>query len=116
MLAKKLSRRIDVDGDIYRWMIRGRGQPKLLTIQSESFNGRVLVAYLVDIVEPNQSIAKGESYKEIAYGSGFVSDVIKRAKRFGWRPDLKGKSFRLHVSGDGVISQYSLEPGKWVKI
>ena len=116
MLAKKLSRRIEVDGDIYRWMIRGRGEPKLLTIQSEDFNGRALIAYLVDIVEPNQSFSNEGPYKEIAYGSGFVYDVIKGAKRFGWRPDLKGKSFRLHVSGDGEILQYSTESGKWVAI
>ena len=72
MLAKKLSRRIDVDGDVYRWMIRGRGEPKRLTVQSEGFNGRVLIAYLVDIVEPNQCSSNGGPYKEIAYGSGFV--------------------------------------------
>ena len=116
MLAKKLSRRIDVDGDVYRWMIRGRGEPKRLTVQSEGFNGRVLIAYLVDIVEPNQSSSNGGPYKEIAYGSGFVCEIIRGARVFGWRPDLKGNSFSLHVSREGEISQYSNEPGKWVTV
>lgn len=116
MLAKKLSRLIEVDGDIYRWMIRGRGEPKNLTIQSENSNGRVLIAFLNDIAEADQSSSSKGPFNEIAYGPGFVSDVIKKAQALGWRPDLKGDSFRMHVSCDGVISSFSPEHGNWVDV
>ncbi|MGQ4329143.1 hypothetical protein [Streptomyces hayashii] len=100
-LVGKGSRRIVVDGTVYRWRLRGRPtycqglawSPCTFAVEHANTPGTTLVV-ITDQPHPSNSIGREA---EPVLPSG-VAAAVRLALREGWTPTVPGSSFHLDQS------------------
>ncbi|GAB4586720.1 hypothetical protein Ntsu_45520 [Nocardia sp. IFM 10818] len=100
-LTRKGSRRITVDGVVYRWRVRGRPtydqgncwSPCTYAVELAEGGGAVLV---VKTDRPHPSNWAGRAAEPVLPGE--VAETIRVALERGWVPSGKGTGFRLDMS------------------
>lgn len=101
-LVLKGSRRIVVDGTVYRWRLRGRPtycrgmvwSPCTFAVEHESTPGAVLV---VTTDQPHMSNWIGRKAEPVLPSE--VAAAIRLALREGWTPTAPGSAFHIDKSG-----------------
>ncbi|MEU8621527.1 hypothetical protein [Streptomyces sp. NPDC048623] len=106
-LVKKGSRRITVDGVMYRWRLRGRPtytqglvwSPLTYAVEHAETPGTTLV---IKTSRPHPSNWLGRQADPVLPSD--VGDGIRTARANGWTPESPGSPFRLDQSEDFVSS------------
>ena len=105
-IPKKGARRINVDGHLYRWLIRRKathcqtdyGIGKLnIAIESAETCGATL--YLVtDRPHPKDHF----TVAAVPIQPSHIADWIRQSRQLGWQPDRHASPFLAEVRGDSV--------------
>ncbi|MFG2573257.1 hypothetical protein [Streptomyces sp. NPDC048481] len=106
-LVRKGSRRIDVDGTLYRWRLRGRPtysqglawSPCTFAVEHADTPGATLV---VTTDQPHPSNWIGREAEPVL-PSG-VAAAVRLALREGWTPTVPGSAFHLDQSAGFTAS------------
>jgi hypothetical protein len=112
VMASRGSRRITVDGDEYRWLVRRRdGRLRLVAEGVEG--GRVLLCDL----EPHDLFRRdGSGWQRTrqrrTITSGLVAQLVRHARRNGWDPEAAGGPMRIHTWATDRIAPLDLEAGE----
>jgi hypothetical protein len=101
-LVREGSRRIVVDGMVYRWRVRGRPtyaqglawSPCTFAVEHADTSGATLV---VTTGRPHPGNWVGREAEPVL-PSG-VADAVRAALREGWTPTVQGPAFHLDLSG-----------------
>ncbi|MBT2366015.1 hypothetical protein J7E88_12025 [Streptomyces sp. ISL-10] len=107
-LPKKGSRRITVDGNTYRWRLRGRPtydqglvrSPLTYAVEHADSPGTTLV---ITTDQPHPSNWLGSMATPLP--PSHVADSIRTARAGGWLPESPGSPFRLDRS-EGFASAF----------
>jgi hypothetical protein len=102
-IAKRGSRPIEVDGEVYRWRVRSRPTadqqtgrtPLILAVAGEDGKGPALVVRLHH-AHPSNAV----SLRSEAVTPRQVAAYVRAGKRAGWSPSQPGRPF--HLSPHGV--------------
>jgi hypothetical protein len=100
-MARKGSRLIDVDGTVYRWMIRhkptysqGIGAPLTFAVEAADSPGQVLSVMIGSPRPDNWLEMPGEPVTP-----RMVAQSVRDALAAGWEPSRSGSQFRLELPG-----------------
>ena len=124
-MPRKGSRKIQLEGEMYLWRVRGDGysrrwrgaSPVVLTLtcqRDEDKTGRVMQATLFSLNPPADTPDYGPVHTATLHAHE-VKQIIAHARSKGWDPAERGKAFELEPRAhQPQPSQYKIvEPGSW---
>jgi hypothetical protein len=121
-LAVKGSRRITVDGTVYRWRLRRKPSynqecfdtPLTFAVELADSGGSVLAVAIPDVSYPGSLMGRSS----LIVRPALVAAVIRTALGQGWQPAARGAPFPLHVASEDLPAEVKTEmiPGRrWLR-
>ena len=100
-LPSKGTRRISVDGEDYRWLIRKKptycqaafASPMTIAVQCVQHPQKTLVI-TTTVPRPDNWLGKAAE-RFVPVTPSHVAEAIRQARGAGWRPELPGSAFTL---------------------